>query len=85
MNYSHFIFHVIQKHFSFCNLSEYSINFGNIKCILNDWIFFCVLLCKKKIMNGIHAQDKEDADYVEWLKGQTELEEREGVKDMVSR
>lgn len=33
----------------------------------------------------MYAQDKENADYVEWLKGQTELEEPEGVKDMVSR
>lgn len=29
-------------------------------------------------------QDKEEADYVEWLKGQAELEGPEEVKDMVS-
>ncbi len=29
-------------------------------------------------------KDKEEADYVEWLKGQAELEGEEDVKDMVS-
>lgn len=29
-------------------------------------------------------QDKEEADYVEWLKGQADLEGPEEVKDMVS-
>lgn len=30
------------------------------------------------------SQDKEEADYVEWLKGQAELEGKEEVRDMVS-
>lgn len=30
------------------------------------------------------VQDKEEADYVEWLKGQAELEGPEEAKDMVS-
>lgn len=29
-------------------------------------------------------KDREEADYVEWLKGQAELEVEEDVKDMVS-
>lgn len=37
------------------------------------------------MISGTCTQDKENADYVEWLKGQTELEEPEEVKDMVSR
>lgn len=37
------------------------------------------------MITGTCAQDKENADYVEWLKGQTELEEPEGVKDMVRK
>lgn len=31
------------------------------------------------------AQDEENAYYVEWLKGQKEFEEPEGMKDMVSK
>lgn len=31
------------------------------------------------------SQDKEEADYVEWLKGQAELEVKDGVEDMVSK
>lgn len=30
------------------------------------------------------SQDKEEADYVEWLKGQADLEGKEEVQDMVS-
>lgn len=41
--------------------------------------------CDINIITGTYEQDKENADYVEWLKGQTELEEPEGLKDMVSR
>lgn len=33
----------------------------------------------------MYAQDKENADYVEWLKGQTDLAEPEQMKDIVSR
>ena len=29
-------------------------------------------------------QDKEEADYVDWLKGQSELDGKEEVQDMVS-
>lgn len=35
----------------------------------------CVCVCLK---------DKEEADFVEWLKGQAELDGPEEVKDMVS-
>lgn len=35
--------------------------------------------------SGISLKDKEESDYVEWLKGQAELEGPEEVKDMVSK
>lgn len=35
-------------------------------------------------MMCVCLQDKEEADYVEWLKGQVELEGPEEVTDMVS-
>lgn len=39
---------------------------------------FCVLVF------SCFLKDKEEADYVEWLKGQADLEGKEEVKDMVS-
>lgn len=56
----------------------------------------CCLLCETEVYNSIPSvaklpcscislKDKEEADYVEWLKGQAELEGPEEVKDMVSK
>lgn len=39
-------------------------------------LFVLVFSCSLK--------DKEEADYVEWLKGQAELEGQEEIQDMVS-
>lgn len=71
---------------SFSKTSCVIIAFQYILSVQNYfYIFFPCGFCYIKMITGTCTQDKENADYVEWFKGQTELEEPEGVKDMVSR
>lgn len=86
MNYIAFFISFNSKNYILASAGQVnSVYFDSTKIIFKLLQFFPFGFCHVKIITGTYAQDKENVDYVEWLKGQTEFEEPEELKDMVSR